>query len=246
MAPPLQSRFLTLVVARKDGQDEFTEDVRLLLASKDRIDAKWAIPIVQEFDTTRNEAQLERRFEEVCAQHELDRATMRAMFRFTRSLLKHFSKPEHSRDTVDMLLVDIGSLGALNTSGSEKDRLWLEAYLKALTASSGQYKAVEERELTAMGLAPVLNGWGTTVELRAAFKPRFTMGDQAAEFQGKIAVSGDLVPIISVLLRFDSGSTDSIYFQVRPEDLKYVVESLAHAINQARYLTEHVRIQGGP
>ncbi len=104
-----------------------------------------------------------------------------------------------------------------------------------------KYTKINDKKLATSGVLPSITSFGTTVELRAVVGNPFRIGMVADEnYDPDIK---DIAPVVSILLRADSGVVDEFSFQVSEAELEALIQELHSAQISIRKLQELVTFQ---
>jgi len=140
-----------------------------------------------------------------------------SFFAFLADNLKEQEELDSSEDLVGDLTDELHLLDNEN-----KDKLLnLLSKLRDTIVSTGSESLKREYEA---GLFPSFSGIGTTVELRAVQKDRYSPVESINDYSPVIA---DVIGLVSINIRLDT--EDDLYFQASRSDLELIIDSLRAA-----------------
>lgn len=147
-----------------------------------------------------------------------------------RHLTERLTDEEAECDSSSDLADDLVEVGILEDA---RKRYFVDIIDDIRTKILPKYKKIKRKKQFSSGVLPSLKSFGTTVELRAVLENDFRIGMSSIEYDPGIY---DFIPVISIILRTDSGIPDTFTFQASKEETIALIEELRAAVKCAEQI----------
>jgi len=219
----MRSRLFSSFDPTSDRNKEFAKDLAVFVSVNPEFHDRFAAAVV-DLSSASTDSQQDAVFAKIEKDLDLNRLVAGSAYGMAQFLVRQWLKKDLRQDSAEEWSDDLQELGLLDEAESAVFRTFVEK-LREIAYEPMSKSTIRRR--TETGILPSLKSFGSTVEMRVIVDNPFDSSMDAETYQADVV---GLVPVISVVLAFDSGLVRDISFQLSRSELELLVAELRSAI----------------